>query len=74
MGPNEADRGPQVFGLCVHLPGFHVGYLFLSHGRLKLRSTFRRAGRLAYASLETFLELGPTKSSSLSGRHRGTTG
>ena len=23
--------GPQVFGPCFHLPGFHFGYIFLTH-------------------------------------------
>ena len=32
-GSKLNHQGTTGFGPCFHLPGFHLGYLFLTHGR-----------------------------------------
>ena len=47
MGQNKSHQGTAGFGPCLHLPGFHFGYLFLTHSQMMmpLRPWFQSGAR-----------------------------
>ena len=40
-GSKLNHHGTTIFSLCVHLPGFHFGYLFLTHSQVPIASNLK---------------------------------